>query len=149
LTSPTRVEAQCIATTNQEAFSQSTDVFVGEVVDTESSGFLGNHVPVVIATFRKETVWKGGSDRQVRVGYEQPLFIGERYLVFATRIRIRSEEEYARLPDWLAPLHKAYDARAQLNGRCHRVESIDKAQATLAWLSRRDWFGRLRNRSAR
>ena len=117
LTPPAAVYGQCIMFGQpEESFARADAVFVGTVVAHEPTGVEGFHVIVDVATFRLDRSWKGSRDREIRVGSDEPVEVGKKYLVFA----------FAGVTH---PLTTSI--------LCQWTELLDTAKAKLDWLSKR------------
>jgi hypothetical protein len=115
--SVTPAAGQCIQFSSPvEAFQVADVVFVGTVTALERTGQRGSHISSDLVTFRAERYWKGRVTRDMRVAYDRPLSIGQKYLVFAS----------------------VYDRASQLwssDEPCRWTERLENASAKLAWLA--------------
>lgn len=97
----------------EELWDRSDLVFLGTVISTKPTGADGSHVTVDIATFRVDRAWKGKPEATVHVGGDAFFLVGTQYLVFAV----------GKPPSTSLP--------------CRWAEPAERAQAKLAWLSKR------------
>jgi hypothetical protein len=121
--------ALCKRVTVEEAFAASRVVFIGRAIAQEVDAPADRRPWYTVTTFEVEEMWKGSPDTTVRVrtcgalrrdlglGYScDPSFmfqVGARYLVFATREPLETDE---CLPTGL-------------------IEGSQRSQAALQWLA--------------
>lgn len=66
-----------------DLFAMHDVVFTGEVVRSDPTGVVGEHVITHVARFKVDHVWKGDVTPEFDVGTTEPFEVGQRYVVFA------------------------------------------------------------------